>query len=66
MAVGPNEMLIGVSPDQADRRSAPSRAELVSSSEANIRKTVTSEQVTSKAGKTHNEYDLTRKTTQES
>jgi hypothetical protein len=42
------------------------RAELVSSSEANVRKTVTSEQVMSKAGKTQNEHDLTRETTQES
>jgi stearoyl-CoA desaturase (Delta-9 desaturase) len=42
------------------------RAELVSSSEANVRKTVTSEQVTSKAGKMPNMHDLTRKITQES
>ena len=42
------------------------RAELVSSSEANVRKTVTSEQVMSNAGKTPNEHDLTHKTAQES
>ena len=42
------------------------RAELVSSSEANVRKTVTSEKVTSKAGKTPNEPDLTREIMQES
>ena len=42
------------------------RAELVSSSEANVRKIVTSEQVMSKAGKTPNEHDLTRETAQES
>jgi stearoyl-CoA desaturase (delta-9 desaturase) len=42
------------------------RAELVSSSEANVRKIVTSEQVISKAGKTPNEHDLTREIAQES
>jgi hypothetical protein len=42
------------------------RAEVVSSSEANVRKLVTSEQVISKAGKTRNERDPTRKTAQES
>jgi stearoyl-CoA desaturase (delta-9 desaturase) len=42
------------------------RAELVSSSEANVRKLMTSEQVMSKAGKTQNEHDLTRKAAQES
>ncbi len=42
------------------------RAELVSSTEANVRKTVKSEQVTNKAGKTPNEHDLTRAITQES
>jgi hypothetical protein len=39
---------------------------LVSSSEANVRKTAASEQVMSNAGKTPNEHDLTRKTAQES
>jgi len=42
------------------------RAELVSSSEANVRKTVTSEQVMSKVGKMPNEHDLTPRTMQES
>ena len=42
------------------------RAELVSSTETNVRKTVKSEQVTNKAGKTPNEHDLTRAITQES
>ena len=41
------------------------RAELVSSSEANVRKTVTSEQVTSKAGKNSNEHFLARNTAQQ-
>ena len=41
------------------------RAELVSSSEANVRKTVTSEQVTSKAGKNPNEHFLARNTAQQ-
>ena len=42
------------------------RAELVSSSEANVRKTLTSDHVMSKTGKTPDEHDLTRKATQES
>ena len=42
------------------------RADLVSLSEANVRKTVTSEQVISKAGKTPNERHLAHKITQES
>jgi stearoyl-CoA desaturase (delta-9 desaturase) len=42
------------------------RAELVASSEANVRKTVTSQQVMSKAGQTPNEHALTRETMQES
>ena len=42
------------------------RAELVSSSEANVRKTLTSAQVTSNAEKTPNEHHLTREVTQES
>jgi stearoyl-CoA desaturase (delta-9 desaturase) len=42
------------------------RADLVSSSEANVRKIGTSEQVTSKAGKTPNVHDLVRNTAQES
>jgi stearoyl-CoA desaturase (delta-9 desaturase) len=42
------------------------RTELVSSSEANVRKKMKSDQETSKAGKTRNVWDLARKTTQES
>ena len=42
------------------------RADLISLSEANVRKTVTSEQVTSKAGKTPNERHLAHEMTQES
>jgi hypothetical protein len=42
------------------------RAELISSSEANVRKTLTSAQVKSKAEKAPNEHDLMRETAQES
>ena len=44
MGVGPDEMVdLEFLQDRTDERSAPRRAELISSSEANVRKTVTSE-----------------------
>jgi hypothetical protein len=67
MAVGPDEMVdldfLQVGLTSGLRRA---RAELVSLSEANVRKTVKSDQETSKAGKAPNEHDFTRKTTEES